>query len=136
MEFESIFEFYGKFSFLSIKLVHIKTIESKKDIFFATIGYDRVAKLLILNNAELNIPDEFHFTPLICAAFNSNLKLQIFTEKMKTERNYRLIPYLDHESIARMLVHKGAALNRKDKYGGTALYWASYKGDLYHFKIF
>lgn len=107
----------------------------------AFIGHLETVKLLIDNNADVNIKSVDGKTPLMEASWNGHIAIvKLLLDKgadINTTDNigitalFEAIDYGHKEQypqIVKLLIDKGANLNTKDKYGEKVLRWATVNG--------
>ncbi|KAF4884398.1 putative ankyrin repeat protein [Colletotrichum fructicola] len=89
-------------------------------------GHEAVARLLIEKGADITTTDKYGWTALMLASQNGHEAVaRLLIEKgadINAQNNN------GHEAVARLLIEKGADINTTDKYGWTALMWASQNG--------
>ncbi|KFX94529.1 hypothetical protein V490_04313 [Pseudogymnoascus sp. VKM F-3557] len=102
-------------------------------------GHEAVVKLLLANNADINLPDKWWGqTPLVWATDNSQeamVKLLLANSAdIELKCRYGRTPLLwavinGAETVTRILLESGAKINSQDNSGRTALSWAALHGN-------
>lgn len=106
--------------------------------YAAENGHEAVVKLLLANNADINLPDSDNPWGLTPLAWAVNKRQEAMVKLLLANnadvnlkaRRYGLTPLLvaviyGTEALVRILLESGAELNLQDKWGRTALSWAA-----------
>lgn len=116
---------------LSTRDYHSSRNQIEMILFFLNwLGYEKVAKLLIHNRADVNAKGLYESAPLHLSAQKGNSKL-FLTNEIHLLNCVRGLS-TDTANVAKLLITNGASVNPIDKDGESPLHVAALNGKLLH----